>query len=130
MKIAGIAALLLWSFAGAAFAQQVKYEVTLARDGKVVSSPTFVGEVDKPAVFDQPQVMKVEVLTEKADNEGNSPTTVKFQLFEKGKLRPPEESWMLASLASKPATFEYSVPGTNAKFTFKQTQVSVVSKKP
>jgi len=129
MKTTAIAAALLFSLAGAAFAQQVKYEVTLSRDGKVVASPTFNGEIGKPASFEQPQMMKVEVLTEKPDNEGNSPTTVKLQLFEGGKLKAPEESWMLADISSKPATFEYAWPGTNAKFVFKQSLVKGAPKK-
>ena len=129
MKMIGIATAVLMTLAGTAFAQQVKYEVTLARDGKVVASPSFTGEIGKPAVFEQPQTMKIEVLTEKFDTEGNSPTTVKFQLFENGKMRALEESWMLADISSKPSSFEYGVPGTNAKFTFKQALVKGAAKK-
>lgn len=107
---------------GALFADQVKYDVVLARDGKVVASPTFLAEFGKPAAIEVGGMMRVEAVTDLPDKEGNSATTVKFQLFENGKLRPPEESWMLVDF-TRPATFEYSVPGTNAKFTFKQALV-------
>jgi hypothetical protein len=59
--------------------------------------------------------MKFEGSASTPDSEGNSLTAVKLYLFENGEMRPPQEMSMLANLTKTPS-FEYSVPGTNARF--------------
>lgn len=93
----------------------VQFEVVLMRDGKVVSSPKIVGEFGKTVALAQGNVMKFEGSASAPDAEGNSFTSVKLSLFENGEMGPPQEMSMLANLTKTPS-FEYSVPGTNARF--------------
>ena len=93
----------------------VQFEVVLMRDGKIVSSPKVIAEFGKTVALAQGQVMKFEGSASVPDAEGNSLTAVKLYLFENGEMRPPQEMSMLANLTKTPS-FEYSVPGTNARF--------------
>ena len=93
----------------------VQFEVVLMRDGKVVASPKVLAGFGKTVALAQGQVMKFEGSASVPDGEGNSLTAVKLTLFENGEMGPPKEMSMLANLKLTPS-FEYSVPGTNARF--------------
>jgi hypothetical protein len=103
------------SMAAAADQGAVQFEVVLMRDGKVVTSPKVVAHFGQTAALAQIRVMKFEGSASAPDAEGNSLTAVKLYLFENGEMRPPQEMSMLANLTKTPS-FEYSVPGTNARF--------------
>ena len=126
MKLIGMAVLLGMTISGTALADQsgVKYEVVLTRDGKVVSSPIFLGDFGRPVVIDQGETMRIEAVASAPDKDGNSFTSVKLQLFENGEMRPLKEMSMLADLSKSPS-FEYPVPGTNARFTFRWSLVKL-----
>ncbi len=117
MKLNHVLAIASIAISTAAFADQsrVQFEVVLMRDGKVVSSPKIVGEFGQTVALAQGRVMKFEGSASAPDAEGNSFTAVKLSLFENGEMRPPQEMSMLANLTKAPS-FEYSVPGTNARF--------------
>ena len=104
-------------FAGAALAGQdaVQFEVRLLRDGKIVSSPTAVAEFGKTVTLTQDGVMKFEGTATAPDKDGNSFTSVRLYLFEKGEMKPSKSMSMLANLTKSPS-IEYSVPGTDARF--------------
>jgi hypothetical protein len=93
----------------------VQFKVLLIRDGNVVSSPTVVGEFGKRVTVDLSQTMRVEAIAQAPEADGSSLTAVKLSLFENGVMGPAKEMSMRANLASTPS-FEYSVPGTNARF--------------
>jgi hypothetical protein len=120
VKLIGIAVLLGMTTSGIAAADQsgVQFEVVLTRDGKVVSSPTFIGQFGKTVGVELGQTMKVDAVASAPDKDGNSFTSVKLQLFENGEMRPLKEMSMLADLSKTPS-IEYSVPGTNARITFR-----------
>jgi hypothetical protein len=101
----------------AALADQgaVQFEVVLMRDGKVVASPKVVGEFGQRVAIAQSDVMKFEGSATVPDRDGNSFTAVKLYLFEGGEMKPIQDMAMLANLTKTPS-FEYSVPGTNARF--------------
>ena len=117
MKLSHIIAVASIAISTTAIADQsgVQFEVVLMRDGKIVSSPKIVGEFGKTVALAQGNVMKFEGSASTPDGEGNSLTAVKLSLFENGEMRPPKEMSMLANLTKTPS-FEYSVPGTNARF--------------
>jgi hypothetical protein len=117
MKLARIIAIAAIAVSTAAFGDHsgVQFEILLMRDGKVVSSPKVIGEFGKTVALSQGQVMKFEGSASVPDGEGNSVTAVKLYLFENGEMGPPKEMSMLANLTLTPS-FEYSVPGTNARF--------------
>lgn len=104
-------------FAGAALAQPdvVQFEVRLLRDGKVVSSPRVLAEFGKTVTLAQDGVMRFEGSATAPDKDGNSFTSVKLYLFDKGEMKPSRTMSMLANLAKSPS-LEYSVPGTDARF--------------
>jgi hypothetical protein len=104
-------------FAGAALAQPdvVQFEVRLLRDGKVVSSPRVLAEFGKTVTVAQDGVMRFEGSATAPDKDGNSFTSVKLYLFDKGEMKPSRTMSMLANLAKSPS-LEYSVPGTDARF--------------
>ena len=104
-------------FAGAALAQPdvVQFEVRLVRDGKVVSSPRVLAEFGKTVTLAQDGVMRFEGSATAPDKDGNSFTSVKLYLFDKGEMKPSRTMSMLANLAKSPS-LEYSVPGTDARF--------------
>jgi hypothetical protein len=93
----------------------VQFEVVLMRDGKVVASPKVIAEFGQTVAVAQGEVMKFEGSASTPDGRGNSLTAVKLSLFENGHMGPPKEMSMLANLTLTPS-FEYSVPGTNARF--------------
>jgi hypothetical protein len=93
----------------------VQFQVLLMRDGKIVSSPTVVGVFGKPVRVDLSQTMKVEAVASAPESDGSSLTAVKLSLFENGEMGPAKEMSMRADLSKTPS-FEYSVPGTNARF--------------
>ena len=101
--------------AAAAEQDRVLFQVVLLRDGKIVSSPTVLAEFGKPVRIDLSQTMKVEAVAQAPEIDGASLTSVKLSLFEKGKMGPAKAMAMRANLSKSPA-FEYSVPGTNARF--------------
>lgn len=113
-------------FAGAALAQPdvVQFEVRLLRDGKVVSSPRVLAQFGKTVTLAQDGVMKFEGSATAPDKDGNSFTSVKLYLFEKGEMKPSRTMSMLANLAKSPS-IEYSVPGTDARFVVKPTLVAM-----
>jgi hypothetical protein len=117
MKLNHIVAIASMAIATTAFADQsgVLFEVVLLREGKVVASPKVLAEFGKTVAMAQGQVMKFEGTASAPDNEGNSFTAVKLSLFENGEMRQLREMSMLANLTKTPS-FEYSVPGTNARF--------------
>jgi len=117
MKLSHMIAVASIVISSAAVADQsgVQFEVVLMRGGKVVSSPKVVAEFGKTVALAQGQVMKFEGSASAPDAEGNSFTAVKVYLFENGEMGPPQEMSMLANLTKTPS-FEYSVPGTNARF--------------
>ena len=93
----------------------VQFEVVLMCDGKVVASPKVIAEFGQIVAIAQGDVMKFEGSASTPDGKGNSLTAVKLSLFENGHMGPPKEMSMLANLTLTPS-FEYSVPGTNARF--------------
>jgi len=93
----------------------VQFEVVLMRAGKVVASPKVVADFGQTVAIAQSDVMKFEGSASPPDGKGNSLTAVKLSLFENGHMGPPKEMSMLANLTLTPS-FEYSVPGTNARF--------------
>jgi hypothetical protein len=101
---------------GLAFADDgVQFSVVLSRDGKVVASPTFVGEFGKTLTVAISDTMRVEATAETPAADGASFTRVNLALFENGAMGPGKEMAMRADLSQSPS-FEYSVPGTNARF--------------
>jgi hypothetical protein len=130
MKLVRMAVLLGMTFSVAALADQggVKYEVVLTRDGKVISAPMFLGEFGKPAIVEQDQTMRIEAVASAPDKDGNSLASVKLQLFENGEMRPLREMSMRADLSKAPSV-EYTVPGTNARFTFRPSLVKLAALK-
>jgi hypothetical protein len=126
MKCAAIAMILGLAMSTPVSADQsgVKYEVVLTRDGKVIASPIFLGEFGKAVTIEQGGTMRVEAVAGPPDKNGHSLTSVKFQIFENGRLQPPQESSLLADLG-KTSSIEFAVPGTNARFTFRQALVKL-----
>lgn len=126
MKSRSVIAVAGMLFSGAAIAHQgaVQFDVVLMRDGKVISSPKVVAEFGKRVALAQSQVMKFEGSASAPDKEGNSFTSVKLYLFENGEMKPLQEMSMLANLTKSPS-FEYSVPGTNARFVVKPRWVTL-----
>ncbi len=120
MKSIALAALLGMMVVDAAATDRngVWFQVVLTRDGKVVSSPRFVGEFGKTAGVEVGRTMKVDAVASAPDQDGNSFTSLKLQLFENGEMRPAKEVSMLADLSKAPS-IEYAVPGTNARITFR-----------
>jgi hypothetical protein len=117
MKLVHMIAIASIAISTSAVAEQsgVQFEVVLMRDGKIVSSPKVLAEFGKTVAFANGQLMKFEGSASTPDGEGNSLTAVKLSLFENGEMQAPKEMSMLANLKKTPS-FEYSVPGTNARF--------------
>jgi hypothetical protein len=129
MKVIQLAVLLGTIASTLAFAEQkaVKFDVVLTRNGTVVSSPSVVGEFGKQLVAEQGGVMKVDATADSPGWDGLSATSVKLYLFENGAMKPVKEMSMRADLSKTPS-FEYSVPGTNARFVVKPRLVTVQAK--
>ena len=113
-RMIAVASVLI-STAAVADQSGVQFEIVLMRDGKVVSSPKVIGQFGQRVALAQGDVMKFEGSATVPDSEGNSFTAVKLHLFEGGEMRPIQDMSMLANLTKTPS-FEYSVPGTNARF--------------
>jgi hypothetical protein len=121
-----MAGLLGMTLSGPALADQggVKFEILLTRDGKVVTAPTLVAEFGRTVTLEMGGTMKVDAVASAPDSEGNSFTSVKLYLFENGEMRLPKQMSMLANLSKTPS-FEYSVPGTNARFVIRPRLVTL-----
>ena len=128
MKTTRIIAAAALLFSGAALAGQdaVQFEVRLLRDGKVVSSPRVVAEFGKTVTLAQEGVMRFEGTATAPDRDGNSFTSMKLYLFERGEMRPSKTMSMLANLAKSPS-LEYPVPGTDARFIVRPSLVAMRS---
>ena len=104
--------------------QGVMFKVVLLDDGKVVASPSVVGEFGREVTVDLAQVMKVVAVASKPNSEGHSLTAVRLSLFEGGVMQPGKEMSMLADLSKAPS-FEYSVPDTRYRFVVEPRQVAL-----
>jgi len=93
----------------------VMFKVVLLNDGKVVASPSVVGEFGREVTVELAQTMKVVAVASRPNTEGHSLTAVKLSLFEGGAMQPAKELSMLADLSKTPS-LEYSVPGTAFRF--------------
>ena len=120
MKLSRLIALasITISTVAAASQDRVQFEVVLMREGKVISSPKVVGEFGKSVALVLGDVMRFEGSASIPDYLGYSTTSVKLYLYESGEINPPKEMSMSANLTKTPS-FEYSVPGTNARFVVK-----------
>ena len=125
MKRKYLLAILGFGFSAVVSAEQgVMFKVVLLNDGKVVASPSVVGEFGREVTVDLAQVMKVVAVASKPDSEGQSLAAVKLSLFEGGAMRPGKEMSMLADLSKSPS-FEYSVPGTRYRFVVSPRQIAL-----
>ena len=117
MKLKRMLAMCCATLSTATMAAQdgVLFKVLFLKDGKVVASPSMLGEFGRTVTVELAGAMRVEAVAGAAESDGRSPTAVKLYLFEDGKMHPVQEMEMRAQLKSTPS-FEYSVPGTNARF--------------
>ena len=129
MKRKCVLAILGLGFSAVVSADQgVMFKVVLLNAGKVVASPSVVGEFGREVTVDLAQVMKVVAVASKPDSEGQSLAAVKLSLFERGAMQPGKEMSMLADLSKAPS-FEYSVPGTRYRFVVQPRQVALPERK-
>ncbi|APV52002.1 hypothetical protein BWI17_21430 [Betaproteobacteria bacterium GR16-43] len=124
LKCAAAAVALLISTAASADENGILFKVVLLKDGKVVASPSAVGEFGREVTVELAQTMKVVAVAATPNSEGHSLTAVKLSLFEGGAMQPGKEMSMLADLTKSPS-FEYSVPGTPYRFVVMPRQVKL-----
>lgn len=102
----------------------VMFKVVLLNGGKVVASPSVVGEFGREVTVELAQTMKVVAVASTPNTEGHSLTAVKISLFEGGAMQPAKEMSLLADLSRNPS-LEYSVPGTSYRFVVTPRQVKL-----
>ena len=129
MKLSYVLALLGFGVSAVASADQgVMFKIVLLNDGKVVASPSVVGEFGREVTVNLAQIMKVVAVASTPNSEGHSLTAVQLSLFEGGAMQPGKEMSMLADLSKTPS-FEYSVPGTTYRFVVMPRQVALPERK-
>jgi hypothetical protein len=101
---------------------EVVFTVIFMKDGKVLASPTVLGEFGREVRVEVPNVMRALVLAMAPGEDGQSFTSAKMAIFQDNAWQPPQEMSMEAYLSMTPS-FQYTVPDAPYRFVVMQRMI-------